>query len=33
VNGLWDSWDDDAFIRDKDSGVFFDPSKVHVLDH
>src|SRR6266446_401393 len=33
VNGLWDSWDDDAFIRDKESGVFFDPSKVHVLDH
>ena len=33
VNGLWDSWDEDAFIRDKDSGVFFDPSKVHPLDH
>ena len=33
VNGLWDSWDEDAFIRDKESGVFFDPSKVHVLDH
>ena len=24
VNGLWDSWDEDAFIRDKESGVFFD---------
>lgn len=33
VNGLWDSWDDDAFIRDKASGVFFDPSKLHVLHH
>jgi len=33
VNGLWDSWDEDAFIRDKDSGRFFDPTKMHVLDH
>jgi FMN-dependent oxidoreductase (nitrilotriacetate monooxygenase family) len=33
VNGLWDSWDDDAFIRDKEGGVFFDPAKLHVLNH
>ena len=33
VTGLWDSWADDAFVRDVDSGVFFDPSKLHVLDH
>ena len=33
VNGLWDSWDDDAFIRDKEAGVFFDPAKLHVLNH
>jgi FMN-dependent oxidoreductase (nitrilotriacetate monooxygenase family) len=33
VNGLWDSWDDDAFIRDKEAGVFFDPAKMHVLNH
>jgi FMN-dependent oxidoreductase (nitrilotriacetate monooxygenase family) len=33
VNGLWDSWDEDAFVRDKDSGMFFDPSKVHALNH
>jgi len=33
VTGLWDSWDEDAFIRDKDSGVFFDPSKLHPLHH
>jgi len=33
VLGLWDSWDDDAFLRDKASGLFFDPEKLHVLDH
>ena len=33
VTGLWDSWDDDAFIRDVESGVFFDPAKMHVLNH
>ncbi len=33
VCGLWDSWDEDAFIRDKESGVYFDPSKMHVLNH
>jgi FMN-dependent oxidoreductase (nitrilotriacetate monooxygenase family) len=33
VNGLWDSWDEDAFIRDKESGVFYDPAKMHVLNH
>ncbi len=33
VRGLWDSWDDDAFIRDKASGEFLDPDKVHILDH
>jgi FMN-dependent oxidoreductase (nitrilotriacetate monooxygenase family) len=33
VLGLWDSWDDDAFIRDKASGLFFDPGKLHVLNH
>ncbi|WP_422010323.1 LLM class flavin-dependent oxidoreductase [Reyranella sp.] len=33
VTGLWDSWDEDAFIRDKESGVFFDPSKLHPLHH
>src|SRR5215467_10404808 len=30
---LWDSWDDDAFIRDKQSGQFFHPDKLHRLDH
>jgi FMN-dependent oxidoreductase (nitrilotriacetate monooxygenase family) len=33
VIGLWDSWEDDAFTRDKDSGVFFDPDKMHRLEH
>jgi FMN-dependent oxidoreductase (nitrilotriacetate monooxygenase family) len=33
VVGLWDSWDDDAFVRDKVSGVFFHPDKLHALHH
>jgi len=33
ATGLWDSWEDDAFVRDKESGVFFDPKKMHRLDH
>lgn len=33
VRGLWDSWDDDAFPKDKQSGVYAAPDKVHVLDH
>ncbi len=33
VTGLWDSWADDAFVRDVDSGIFFDPEKLHVLNH
>ncbi len=33
VTGLWDSWADDAFIRDVESGVFFDPDRLHTLDH
>lgn len=33
VTGLWDSWDDDAFLRDKRSGEYFDPAKLHRLDH
>jgi len=33
VTGLWDSWADDAFVRDADSGLYFDPEKLHTLDH
>lgn len=32
VMQLWDSWDDDAFLRDKASGQFFDPAKLHVAE-
>jgi FMN-dependent oxidoreductase (nitrilotriacetate monooxygenase family) len=33
VQGLWDSWEDDAFVYDKTTGVFFDKSKLHTLNH
>jgi alkanesulfonate monooxygenase len=33
VRGLWESWDDDAFIRDQASGVNYDPSRMHLLNH
>ncbi len=33
VTGLWDSWEDDAFVHDKVSGQFYDPAKLHVLGH
>ncbi len=33
VTGLWDSWADDAFIRNVENGVYFDPEKMHVLNH
>jgi FMN-dependent oxidoreductase (nitrilotriacetate monooxygenase family) len=33
VTGLWDSWADDAFVRDVESGIYFDPEKLHVLNH
>ena len=33
VTGLWDSWADDAFIRDVENGVYFDPDRMHVLNH
>ncbi len=33
VTGLWDSWADDAFIRDVENGIYFDPAKLHVLGH
>jgi len=33
VRELWDSWADDAFIRDKNSGVYFDPKRMHVVHH
>ncbi len=30
---LWDSWDDDAVVRDRESGRWFDPDKLHGLHH
>ncbi|MFL6797158.1 MAG: LLM class flavin-dependent oxidoreductase [Xanthobacteraceae bacterium] len=33
VLGLWESWDDGAVIADKASGMFFDPEKMHFLNH
>ncbi|WP_242530806.1 LLM class flavin-dependent oxidoreductase [Roseococcus thiosulfatophilus] len=33
VTGLWDSFADDAFLRDQESGIFWDPTRMHVLDH
>ncbi|WP_026866953.1 LLM class flavin-dependent oxidoreductase [Jeotgalicoccus marinus] len=31
VQGLWDSYEDDAFTRDKESGQYFDNNKMHKL--
>lgn len=33
VKGLWDSWDDDAFVRNRETGQFFERDKLHRLDH
>lgn len=33
VTGLWDTFADDAFIRDVTQGIYFDPARMHVLDH
>ena len=33
VKGLWDSYEDDAFIRDKEAGIYVDPDKIHLLNH
>ena len=33
VTGLWDSWAEDAFVRDVEEGIYFDPDRLHVLDH
>jgi FMN-dependent oxidoreductase (nitrilotriacetate monooxygenase family) len=33
VTGLWDSWAEDAFVRDVERGIYSDPARMHVLDH
>lgn len=30
---LWDSWEDDAFVRNKESGVYLDLDKLHIPNH
>lgn len=32
-DGLWDSWEEDAFPRDRTTGIFFDASKMHPINH
>ncbi len=31
VHGLFDSWEEGAFLRNKESGIYFDREKVHFL--
>lgn len=33
VTKLWDSWEDEAILVDRERGYFFDPEKVHTIDH
>jgi len=33
VTGLWDSWAEDAFVRDVERGIYSDPTRMHVLNH
>jgi N-acetyl-S-(2-succino)cysteine monooxygenase len=33
VRGLWYSWDDDAFVRDRQAGIYYDPAKLRELNH
>jgi FMN-dependent oxidoreductase (nitrilotriacetate monooxygenase family) len=33
ARGLWDSYEDDAFVADLERGVFLDPEKLHALNH
>ncbi|MCF9000049.1 LLM class flavin-dependent oxidoreductase [Acinetobacter nectaris] len=33
VKGLWDSWEKDAFVRNKKTGLFFDKNKLHAVEH
>lgn len=33
VQGLWDSYEDDAFPRDREAGIFLNKAKQHRLDH
>lgn len=33
MKGLWNSWEEDAFIRNKETGEFIDAQKLHRLNH
>ena len=33
VRGLWNSWGDDAFVRDKRTGIYFDRDRLQVMEH
>lgn len=33
VQGLWDSWEDDAFVRDARNNQYFDKNKMHELNY
>lgn len=33
VKALWDSWEDDARVADKETGLFIDESRVHRIGH
>lgn len=33
TQGLWDSWDDDAFVRDRDTGRYFSQGRFRPLAH
>ncbi|MBM3609446.1 MAG: LLM class flavin-dependent oxidoreductase [Alphaproteobacteria bacterium] len=33
VTGLWRTWEDDAFVEDKQAGLYFDAAKMHMLNH
>lgn len=33
VMGLWRSWEPDALIADKQGGLYYDPAKLHRLEH
>jgi FMN-dependent oxidoreductase (nitrilotriacetate monooxygenase family) len=33
VQALWDTWEDDAFVRDRERGLFFEPERQHKVTH
>lgn len=33
TQGLWDSWDEEAITRNRETGQFFDPAGLHALNH